>query len=210
MSSGACVTCARARTAQWYADNREHANATKAEWCKRNPEKVKATSANWRIKNAAEHAAKQRMYRAENLEKEMARQARWLAENPDKMRSINATWYKANMHKVAARGARRRASKSQAEVSWDAELTELVLSEAFNLAQAREAATGFAWHVDHMIPLRAARASGLHVWSNLQVIPAWMNLTKNNRMILTEPGEWIRGLVSDLRPKRCEQSKVGA
>lgn len=44
--------------------------------------------------------------------------------------------------------------------------------EAAALCRDREAATGFAWHVDHMIPLQAKEACGLHCATNLQVIPA--------------------------------------
>ena len=78
-----------------------------------------------------------------------------------------------------------------ASPDWDRELTELVDLESANLARLREQATGFAWDVDHMIPLQCRTACGLHTWSNLQVIPAAMNLRKFNRMELTTPGEWI-------------------
>lgn len=48
--------------------------------------------------------------------------------------------------------------------------------------------TGYAWAIDHMVPLRRG---GKHAWSNLQVIPAWLNSWKRDRMVLTEPGEWV-------------------
>jgi hypothetical protein len=70
-------------------------------------------------------------------------------------------------------------------------LTDFVTREATDVAKRREAATGIAWHVDHMIPLQARKVCGLHVWNNLQVIPATMNVAKSNRMLLVEPFAWI-------------------
>lgn len=108
---------------------------------------------------------------------------------------IRARQRYADNPKVAmAHGAKRRAHKLRATPSWDSELTDFVSKAAHDLASERELATGFPWHVDHMIPLRARRICGLHIWSNLQVIPAQMNLSKRNRVKLTRPGEWIKHL----------------
>lgn len=61
------------------------------------------------------------------------------------------------------------------------ELTEFVFEEAYDLAKLREKITGYKWHIDHIIPLNGKTICGLHVWSNLQVIPATLNLSKGNK-----------------------------
>jgi len=67
------------------------------------------------------------------------------------------------------------------------EFDRFVLAEAEEACRRRAEMTGYAWSVDHMIPL--ARG-GEHAWHNVQVIPAKLNQWKGRRMLLTEPGEW--------------------
>lgn len=66
------------------------------------------------------------------------------------------------------------------------ELTNLVFSEALCLAKLRKKIFGFAWDVDHIIPLQAKNCCGLHIWSNLQVIPATVNRSKGNKCEVTD------------------------
>lgn len=75
---------------------------------------------------------------------------------------------------------------------WFGEFDDFVIKEAFILAKLRGKTTGIEWDVDHMIPLQAKSASGLHCAFNIQVIPSTLNRKKSNQMIFTEPGEWIK------------------
>lgn len=68
--------------------------------------------------------------------------------------------------------------KRTKRVRWKDELTELVLKEAHDLREKRNSLTNLKWHVDHIIPLKGKLVSGLHIWSNIQVIPAFLNLQK--------------------------------
>lgn len=105
----------------------------------------------------------------------------WQSNNPEKVRQ----------YKLLNK-AKRRAAEVDRLPGWYGEFDELVVNESNDLAKLRTQVTGFAWHVDHMIPLCSKTASGLHCGLNLQVIPASLNSWKLNRMLLTNPGEWVQ------------------
>jgi hypothetical protein len=88
----------------------------------------------------------------------------------------------------------RRAKKLQATPKWYGGFDEFVLEEAYDLSSKRQETTGVAWEVDHMVPLQAKTACGLHCADNIQVIPAKLNVAKHNHMIMTEPLEWLSRL----------------
>jgi hypothetical protein len=58
------------------------------------------------------------------------------------------------------------------------EFTSFVTKEAHSLRKYRNLITGFEWHVDHILPLKGKDICGLHIWSNLAVIPKISNLRK--------------------------------
>ena len=70
------------------------------------------------------------------------------------------------------------------QARFDDELSTLVFKEAHSLRKLRNKATEIEWHVDHIIPLKGKEVSGLHIWSNIQVIPKVINLKKGNKIAL--------------------------
>lgn len=105
----------------------------------------------------------------------------WLANNKDKTSNHKKTYRTNHSDKVLASNAKRRSSKKFRDAAWDVELTDFVTIESYHLCELREKVTGYAWHVDHVIPLQGKLVSGLHVWNNIAVIPAAQNMSKGNR-----------------------------
>ena len=96
----------------------------------------------------------------------------------------NKKYRNTNRDKCNALSAKHRAAKINRTPSWLTQADIWMMQEAYVLAKEREKCTGIKWHVDHIIPLRGNLVSGLHVPTNLQVITATDNLSKNNRYII--------------------------
>jgi hypothetical protein len=105
----------------------------------------------------------------------------WELTNQDKVKSYKRRWKDENKHKLNFYSRLRRGVKIQAIPIWsDDEFEQLVMSEIYDLAKLRSELTGIKWHVDHRVPLISEIVCGLHCSSNLQVIPAFDNLSKGN------------------------------
>ena len=64
--------------------------------------------------------------------------------------------------------------------SWLTESDILAMKCIYQVAAMRNANSDIKWSVDHIIPLNGKTVCGLHVPSNLQVIPLAENLAKRN------------------------------
>lgn len=124
-----------------------------------------------------------------------ARQNAYFKQNRDEVNRKALEWYRRsgrNKEINANHCMIRRARCRVAKPSWYSDFDDFVMLEAADLTRIRTAITGVQWHIDHMIPLRAKKACGLHCADNIQVIPAKMNHEKKNRMIFTEKLAWLR------------------
>lgn len=152
-----------------------------AAWKKANPERAATWRRVWLEQTRETRLAKMRVYARQNRAAARARRAAWMENNPSGQRSITRRAYVKRKDYYYAANAKRRAAKYQAIPSWYGELDELVMQEAADLAKRRKAATGFKWHTDHIVPLCSKLVCGLHVYNNIQVIPAVLNHRKGNR-----------------------------
>ena len=88
----------------------------------------------------------------------------------------------ANKGKINALVTARKKVVKQRIPGWVGTDEKWLIKEAYDLASLRTKMFGFAWHVDHVIPLQGKTVSGLHVPTNLQVIPGVLNIRKKNKV----------------------------
>lgn len=147
--------------AAYLASNRERINAQARESYWRNPEA------------GAERAKR---HREKNRDHLAAAAKAWRLANPEQVKANRDAWFAARPGYVNERGMRRYASKLRQTPAW-ADLA--AIREVYALAAEFKAA-GFDVHVDHIVPLKGKRVSGLHVQGNLRVCLAKHNREKSN------------------------------
>jgi len=101
----------------------------------------------------------------------------WYAKNTEYHNEYMRKHSKENRWIYNNRDARRRAAELKATPSW-ANLEQI--ERIYKLRKKVSDKTGVEHHVDHIIPLQGESICGLHVESNLAVVPARMNLSKGN------------------------------
>lgn len=107
--------------------------------------------------------------------------ARYRARHPEKALESVKRYNKNNLPKLAAYSARRRATKAKATPKWLSSSDHDMMAGAYQYAKQLRDASGYDWHVDHIIPLCSKIVCGLHVPWNLQLLPAKENHRKGNR-----------------------------
>ena len=167
----------RARQNAWRKANPEKRAAIESRQRAANPEKYKVKKAKYYAKYREEILAKAAERAKASPEKKVAADARYYRAHPEKWVGRPA-WSKKYPERHAAKQGKRRAHKAQATPAW---ANEFFMAEAYELAKIRTKTFGFKWEVDHIVPLKSAVVCGLHVETNLQVIPAVENRSKSNR-----------------------------
>ena len=80
-----------------------------------------------------------------------------------------------------ARTRKRQAAKLQRVPKWLTADQIKVMQAFYQIAAMLTRENNEPWHVDHIIPLQGKSVSGLHVPSNLRVIPGSENVKKSNK-----------------------------
>ena len=166
-ANGSCVKCSLEAVQRYHAKYPERRKKQSAKDNNKNPEQRSMAHKLWREANAAHDANRKQQYRIANLEK---------------VQAAYKQYYEANYPRVLAKRNKQHADKLKRTPAWLTPDDMWMIEQAYELAALRTKLFGFAWHVDHVIPLRGKLVSGLHTPYNLQVIPAVDNLRKGNRV----------------------------
>lgn len=103
------------------------------------------------------------------------------AQKSELGRKRRSSWYFSNKDKFRKWAMGRRSYVRYATPDWLTEDQIAKMKELYWLARDAEVVSGELYHVDHIVPLRGKNVCGLNVPWNLQVIPAYLNLSKGNR-----------------------------
>jgi hypothetical protein len=166
-----CKLCCAAITRAWRKANPVVARASERRWLERNPERAK--------KNR--DAAAKRFGKA-HPELVLFYAKRWKDANKSRVKEYSKKWAKNNAEKCACKSSARRAATFRAMPPWLSAEDRAAIAEKFVEARCLSRETGVKYHVDHIVPLKAKTACGLHVHWNLQVIPATVNQRKWNKI----------------------------
>lgn len=166
-ANNACVTCALERVKAYQERNRALIKQRTKEYYHANKEVCLARTKQWVEENKAYRSTQKREHAQRNSEAIKAKYKKY---------------YEENYPRMLAKRNKQHADKLLRTPAWLTKDDHWMIEQAYELAALRSQMFGFSWHVDHVLPLRGKTVSGLHVPTNLRVIPWVENLRKGNRV----------------------------
>ena len=125
-----------------------------------------------------EQAKKQRASKSEQYN---AKTKLWRLKSSDYVKQYAKEYRANNKNLINYLCQKRKIALLNRTPNWLTQDDFWLIEEAYELAGKRTELFGFSWHVDHIVPLRGKTVSGLHVPTNLQVIPWLENQRKTNK-----------------------------
>ena len=169
-----CRPCVAAHGAVYYARNRARIIAMAV--IKKRERRAWDTALVERERKWARERKRKKHSDPVAYEQHLKRGREWRHANPDRVKGFK---HQAP-EKAAARQRIRAARMRRATPSW---ADRSVIAEFYNLARQLTAKTGVRHEVDHMIPLWGRSVCGLHVETNLQVVPHYVNERKSRKLL---------------------------
>ena len=187
---GECKDCMCARSREYQEKNADKVKANKQAY--RNSEEGKAVERAYAKKkyeeNREEILAKHKEWEERNREYRLQYHREYNAahreeaklyriKNRDRNSEYGRIWRLNNKGLNCAKTAKRRAALKRALPKW-ADLN--AIKEIYKQASLLRA-QGIDVHVDHIDPLQSDLVCGLHVETNLRIVPGKENLSRNNK-----------------------------
>lgn len=152
VSTANCVSCCKKYSEEWNLKYPDYNRKSCKQRYWKNVEKSRQ-----------ENKERNRRYREESVELSRARALRWARQNPEYF---------------AARSAAKRAQRPV----WLTEQDHDKIKQHYRVARLLTRRYNIAYEVDHVVPLAAEQASGLHCPANLQILPVTENRSKGNKL----------------------------
>lgn len=181
---------------KWYENNKEIRLTAIKKYRDSNKERYREYFKKWREKNKVKCAQYTRKFywanreviakrsktvRELNIDLFLERERNSYKKHSEARKAKAKRWRESNPHKVTYHAAKRRADVENRTPFWLTEIDFKLMSDIYAEAKRISFKTGEIYHVDHIIPLRGKKVSGLNVPSNLQILSASENLKKTNK-----------------------------
>ena len=175
MEDKTCSICKTPRPVSCFGKHKRNKDGLKTE-CK---DCSKAYMKAYYQNNKERMDSKNKEYTAKNRQRVSAYKREYDKENRENLNAQKRKWAVENKGYYAHKSAERRCYKLDATPPWS-DLDRI--KTIYTACQKVTEMTRKEHHVDHIIPLKGENICGLHVWWNLRIVPAKINLSKGNRV----------------------------
>ena len=175
MDSKVCTKCEEEKGVSLFAKSKSRKDGCN-NWCKACMSEYRKSYNKTEKAKAASRESSLKHHR-ENRDRLVEDMREYHAANRDPIRERQKQYYEDNLPYMLQRASVGRGERAKRTVSW---ANQQMIDAYYMEARRLEDLTGIKFHVDHIIPLQGELVSGLHVETNLQLLPAHENIGKSN------------------------------